>query len=136
MTLKFFLHEKRSILSGRRRLAFTATMSKEDEIAMDRSYVIENQRERQRLEALVRRLDDRALASPMDAGGTVAAVLGHLAFWDQRIVLLTEQFRAGGDVNPMNERDVDWINDAAKPMMLAMPPRQLAELAISIAAAA
>ena len=103
---------------------------------MDRSYVTANQKERQRLEALVRRLDDRALATPMDAGWTVASVLGHLAFWDQRIVVLTEHLRAGGDVSPMNERDVDWINDAAKPMLLAMPPRQLADLAVSIAAAA
>ena len=30
---------------------------------------------------------------------------------------------------------VDWINDAAKPMFLALPPRQAADLAIRIARA-
>jgi hypothetical protein len=45
----------------------------------DRSYITENDRERRRLEALVEKLDDRALSQPMPAGLTVAAVLAHLA---------------------------------------------------------
>ena len=61
----------------------------------DRSYVAENDRERRRLEALVGKLDDAALSRAMPAGWTVAAVLAHLAFWDQRIVLLSEQLRRG-----------------------------------------
>jgi len=105
-------------------------------MSTDRSYVTQNDAERRRLEALVARLDDRALARPMDAGWTVASVLGHLAFWDQRIVVLVERLRGRGDVPTVDESSVDWINDAAKPMLLAMPPRQLAELAVTIAAAA
>jgi hypothetical protein len=45
----------------------------------DRSYITENDRERRRLEALVEKLDDRALSQPMPAGLTVAAALAHLA---------------------------------------------------------
>jgi len=35
----------------------------------------------------------------------------------------------------INEADVDWVNDAAKPHFLAMPPRRAAELAVAIAEA-
>jgi len=102
----------------------------------DRSYVAENDRERRRLEALVGKLDDAALSRPMPAGWTVAAVLAHLAFWDQRIVLLTEQLRRGASVPPEEAGNVDWINDAAKPTQLALAPRRAATLAVEAARAA
>jgi DinB superfamily len=102
----------------------------------DRSYVAENDRERRRLDALVGKLDDAALSRAMPAGWTVAAVLAHLAFWDQRIVLLSEQLRRGAPVPPPDAGSVDWINDAAKPMQLALPPRRAATLAIDAARAA
>ena len=102
----------------------------------DRPYVAENDRERRRLEALVGKLDDAALSRTMPAGWTVAAVLAHLAFWDQRIVLLSEQLRRGASVPPAEARDVDWINDAAKPTQLALAPRRAATLAVETARAA
>jgi len=102
----------------------------------DRSYVAENDRERRRLEALVGKLDDPALSRAMPAGWTVAAVLAHLAFWDQRIVLLAEQLRRGASVPPAEAGDVDWINDAAKPTQLALAPRRAATLAVETARAA
>jgi hypothetical protein len=74
----------------------------------------------------------------MDAGWTVAGVLGHVAFWDQRIVTLIEAWETNGPaaVPPtLDGRDVDWVNDAAKPMLLAVPPRKAAELAVAIAEA-
>ncbi len=30
-------------------------------------------------------------------------------------------------------RDVDWVNDAAKPLCLALPPRVAADLAVAVA---
>ena len=102
----------------------------------DRSYVAENDRERRRLEALVGKLDDAALSRGMPAGWTVAAVLAHLAFWDQRIVLLGEQLRRGASVPPAEAGNVDWINDAAKPTQLALAPRRAATLAVETARAA
>jgi Mycothiol maleylpyruvate isomerase N-terminal domain len=103
---------------------------------IDRSYVAENDAERERLRALVGRLSDHDLARPMDAGWTVAGVLAHVAFWDQRIVVLLDDWeRRGTSWTPSLEdaRDVDWVNDAAKPLCLALPPRVAAELALSIA---
>ena len=104
----------------------------------DRRFVAENHAERLRLQTLVTRLDDADLARPMPAGWTVAAVLAHLAFWDQRLLALLEQCeRTGNAAMPeaLREADIDWINDAAKPLMLALPPRAAAHLAVSIAEA-
>jgi hypothetical protein len=104
-----------------------------------RTYIAENTAQRERLRALTKRLSDAELSRSMPAGWTVAGVLGHLAFWDQRILMLVEQWRTSGpDKMPrtLDYADVDWINDAVKPMLLAVPPRRAAELAMSIAEAA
>jgi hypothetical protein len=103
---------------------------------VDRSYVAENDAERARLRALVGRLSDQDLARPMPGGWTVASVLAHVAFWDQRVaVLLDEWERRGPAWTPPleDEEDVDWVNDATKALCLALPPRVAAELALSIA---
>jgi len=105
---------------------------------VDRSYVGENDAQRERLRALVRRLTDQELGRPMSAGWTIAGVLGHLAFWDQRVLVLLERWeRAGPSAVPpvLDHAAVDWINDAAKPMLLALLPRRAADLAVSIAEA-
>lgn len=106
-------------------------------MSVDRSYVAKNNTERARLRALVQRASDADLAHPMPAGWTVAAILAHLAFWDQRIIALLHTWqRAGLDSPPPALTDgdvVDWVNDAAKPMFLAMDPRRAAELALAIA---
>lgn len=105
-------------------------------MAADRSYVSVNDRERGRLEALVDKLDDKALGQPMPAGWTIAGVLAHIAFWDQRIILLIELLKRGESIPPLeNAVDVEWINDAAKPAQLALAPRRAATLAVETARA-
>ena len=104
-------------------------------MAADRSYVAVNDRERHRLEALVDKLDDKALSRSMPAEWTIAGVLAHIAFWDQRIILLTELLKRGVSIPVENPVDVEWINDAAKPAQLALPPRRAATLAVETARA-
>lgn len=106
-------------------------------MSIDRNVVSENDTERARLQALVARLSDADLARPLPANWTVAAVLGHVAFWDQRILLLLDAWQQKGIAPPPphHEADTDWINDAGKPFLLALPPRQLANLAVNIAEA-
>lgn len=102
----------------------------------DRSHDARNDAERKRLTALVARLSDRDLARAMPAGWTVASVLGHIAFWDQRIVTLIETWRkagVGSPPRPEDESAVDWINDTTKPLLLAIEPRRAAELTARIA---
>jgi hypothetical protein len=108
----------------------------------DRSYVAENEAQLTRMRALVDALTDDELAAPMAAGWTVAGVLAHLAFWDQRAVTLLERWGPDGQGPPpggpgsYDEEAVDWINDAAKPLVLALPPRVAARVAVEVAAEA
>jgi hypothetical protein len=103
-------------------------------MSADRGHVKENDAQRARLKALVSRASDADLGRPLSGGWTVAGVLGHVAFWDQRIVELAEKWQRDGVAPPpYQEADVDWINDAAKPFLLAVPPRKAAELAVAIA---
>jgi hypothetical protein len=108
-------------------------------MAAARAHDVENAETRERLRALVARLGDADLARPMPAGWTVAGVLAHVAFWDQRALALLEAWERQGVSavpRPIDEAAVDWINDAAKPLCLALAPRRAAELAVAIAEAA
>jgi hypothetical protein len=104
-------------------------------MSVDRTYIAQNDAERGRLRGLVGRLSDADLARAMPAGWTVAGILAHLAFWDQRILVLLEQWERLPSKPPRieNEADTDWINDASKPLLLALAPRQAANLAVAIA---
>ena len=107
-------------------------------MSVDRTFIAENDTECVRLRALVTRLNDADLARPMPAGWTIAAILAHLAFWDQRALLLLEQWEQSGLLavpRGLNDTDANWINDAAKPMFLALAPRAAADLAVAIAEA-
>ena len=108
-------------------------------MATDRSYVAENQAQLARLRALVDSLTDTELAQPMPAGWTVAGVLAHLAYWDQRIVVLMDRWGTDGRGTPpppIDEAAVEWVNDAGKPLCLALAPRAAAHLAVEAATAA
>ena len=105
-------------------------------MTVDRGFVDENSKARARLTDLVARLSDADLGRPMPAGWTVAGVLGHVAFWDQRIVVLLETWERKEALPPgLNAEDVDWINDAGKPFLLALTPRRGADVALTIAEA-
>jgi hypothetical protein len=104
-------------------------------VAEDRPYVEENTRERERLRALVERLSDDELVLPVNEYWTVAGVFGHIAFWDARILTLADKLERGepwieSDTEP---EDVDWINDASRALIHAVPPRELASLAMQTA---
>jgi hypothetical protein len=101
----------------------------------DRSYVEENTRERERLRALVERLDDDELRRPVNEHWTVAGVLGHIAFWDGRALGLAGKLERGVPFTPSDDEpeDVDWINDATRPLIHAIPPREAARLALLVA---
>jgi hypothetical protein len=100
----------------------------------DRFYIEANNRERERLRALVERLDDHALAAPVNEYWTVAGVLGHMAYWDIRVLVLAEKIASGepwaaGDAEP----DGDWLNDTTRPLIHEIEPRRAAEFALRIA---
>ena len=104
-------------------------------MAVDRSHEDENDAQRARLGSLVGRLKDEELARPMPDGWTVAAQLAHVGFWDARAVFALEKWARGVEPSPgdYEPEDVAWINDSAKPLCLALPPRTAAQLALRLA---
>jgi hypothetical protein len=90
-----------------------------------------NLRSRQRLEAVVSRLQQDDFAKTTDYGWTVSALLGHLAWWDQRVLVLLRHWLAEGlDESPVDSRA---INEAIKPLCHALEPQ--AALALCLASA-
>jgi hypothetical protein len=102
-------------------------------IPVDRSYVAENAAELRRLQSLVERLSDADLARPTPGGWTVASSLAHVAFWDQRVLHWLDRWDEGSAPRALDHADADWINDAGKPLLLALPPRVAARLTLEIA---
>jgi hypothetical protein len=102
---------------------------------VDRSFVTANAHELARMRAVVSRLSDRQLGTMVNEHWSVAGVLGHIAFWDGRALHLAGKLQRGEPLTTSENEpgDVDWINDASRPLIHAISPRALAELAVSIA---
>ena len=101
---------------------------------MERPFVKENTAERGRLKRLAESLNDTELNIPLAAGWTIAVALVHLAFWDERAVIVTRKWRKEG-VKGLSPIDTDAVNDALVPISLAIPPRAAANLALAAAEA-
>jgi len=100
---------------------------------MSNPYTLDNNAERQHLVALANRLTEDELRHPLEAGWTVAGVLAHLAFWDQRALLLLRKWRQEG-IGP-SPIDTDPVNEATRGFLVALPPCRAAQLAIAAAEA-
>jgi Mycothiol maleylpyruvate isomerase N-terminal domain len=102
-------------------------------IHMNRPFVVENARERERLTLLVGRLTDAQLSLPLNGNWTIAVALAHLSFWDQRRVSLMRKWKSSG-VSP-SPIDIEVTNECLLPLWRALPPRAAANLAVSAAEA-
>ena len=113
----------------------------------DRSYVEPNAQELERMRALVEGLSEDQLRSQVNEYWTVAGVLGHIAFWDGRALALADKLERGltrrsqhlfssDDLFSSYDQEpdeVDWINDATRPLIHAIAPAEAARLALEIA---
>src|SRR5688572_3103802 len=101
----------------------------------DDSFNEQNTRERERLRSLVARMTDEDLRGPMYGDWTIAGVLGHIAFWDARVLVLSGKLASGEPLVPDDDEpeNVDWINDSARQLIDAIEPRAVAELALRLA---
>ena len=97
-------------------------------------WIEENAREFERLRSLVERLADEELRSAVNEDWTVAGVLAHMAFWDARALVLGQKLQRGTPFSPADDEpeDVDWINDATRPLIEAIEPREAAALALRV----
>lgn len=101
---------------------------------MERQFVIENTKERERLRKLVNEMTDAELKLIIyKEGWTIAVALAHLAFWDERRRVMLKKWRQKG-VSPSPYIE-DIINDTLIPLLLAIPPRKAADLAVLTAGA-
>ena len=97
------------------------------------AFVEENNASRMRLETLLGSLTDEELAFSTSYGWTVSALLAHLAFWDNRVLALTRRWKDKGiDESPV---DSEAMNEALKPLCLAMERRTAVQLCLSSARA-
>src|SRR5512146_2987624 len=101
---------------------------------MDKPFVLENARERERLNALVARLTVNELKLPLAENWTIAAALAHLAFWDQWSLMRLHRWKQSG-VEASPPVDQDAVNDSFLPFALALEPRTAAKMAVSSAEA-
>jgi DinB superfamily len=96
-------------------------------------FVQENSESRRKLEGVVRGLSETELTRANAGGWTVSALLAHLAFWEQRALVLMRRRKANGlDESPI---DPNAMKDALMPFYLGIDPCKSAELCLSSTAA-
>ena len=96
-------------------------------------FVQDNNSSREKLAGFVRGLSETDLARTNAEGWTVSALLVHLAFWDQRMLVLLRRWqREGVGDAPV---DPDMINDSLRPIALAMPSQAAIALCLESAEA-
>jgi hypothetical protein len=102
---------------------------------MDNKYDRENEKSRERLQKLLNSLTVEELNYVIyKEGWTVAVMLGHLAFWDERRLALIKNWeQIGAKHSDITGIDEQTVNDALIPIFLAMPPRKAAGLALTAA---
>jgi hypothetical protein len=100
---------------------------------MNRDFQIANKASRERMRSLIEGMSDDELALPTVAGWTISSAFAHVAFWDFRILYLLKHWKEN-EIAP-SPYDVDAINEAQKPLFLALPPRMAANLALQAAEA-
>jgi hypothetical protein len=71
-------------------------------------------------------LSEKDLSTRMPAGWTVSAVLGHLAFWDQRALTLLDKWEKEGINDSVIDTDV--VNEVTRYLCLAIPPKVAVEI--------
>jgi hypothetical protein len=107
-------------------------MTRGDDL-MNREFEKTNKAARERMRLLIESMTDEQLTLPTVAGWTISSALAHVAFYDFRILFLLKHWKENEiETSPY---DVDAINEAQKPLLLALDPRAAASLALQAAEA-
>jgi hypothetical protein len=101
---------------------------------MDKPWIAKNKEWREKLQKFVSKVTDKELQLVIyKEGWTIAVMLGHLAFWDERRRVMLKIWKQKGVANSPSDENV--INDALIPLLLAIPPRKAADLCVTTAEA-
>lgn len=101
-------------------------------MTMDRSFIERNRAATNRIRAMAK-LPDEELQRPVGQHWTVAVLLAHLAFWDQRVLFVLEKTEQDGALFA-HQADA-YVNDYALPLLAAIPPQEAVRVAIEAAEA-
>ena len=88
---------------------------------MERSFVPENEKARMRLVSLVNRITDVDLGKDAGEGWTVGVIFGHMAFWDQRTIVMLRRWKKSGVAS--SPVDIEVLNESLAPILKAIPAR-------------
>ena len=103
---------------------------------MMHDFVRENEVSLRELQAVIEGLNENDFGREVGAGWTVATLLCHLAFWDQRtLYLLKEWQRSQFEAFRLSPQAIHSINEATKTLVQAIPSRAAAQLALASAEA-
>src|SRR5512140_852181 len=103
---------------------------------MPRDFIRQNEASRAELGQLVQRLSDRDFEHAVGNGWTIATLLCHLAFWDQRALFLLREWRSGRfEATRLSAQAVDSINEAGKAVARGVPGPAAGRMALESAAA-
>lgn len=97
-----------------------------------------NRSQRERLHALVGRMDSDMLAVSLPNGWTVAGALAHVAFWDRQRLCMMRRWSAGDMCSEVyhgcsDKYHGDLYNDAMQPLLELIPPERAAAAAVKAA---
>ncbi|TMD50895.1 MAG: DinB family protein [Chloroflexi bacterium] len=104
-----------------------------DVVPAERDHDVETDAERARLRRLIDRMSDSDLSRPMPAGWTVAGVLAHIGFWDARAIYWLDKWATGIPPSAYEPENTEAVNESAKPLCLALRPRDAAQLSLRLA---
>ena len=102
---------------------------------MDREHAQRNTQSRERLGTIIASASDEDLQRSLGDSWTVAAVLAHLAFWDQWVAARWDRYDRDGAIEDVPDGVVDLANAAGLPLWRAYEPRRAAALALTAAEA-
>jgi hypothetical protein len=93
-----------------------------------------NAKSRERIRNLISDSSDEELKLVINVEGwTVAVALAHVAFWDERRLVLVRKWKK--EAVAASPVDVDVVNDALIPFFSAICPRKAADMALQMAEA-
>lgn len=95
---------------------------------MDPDVLQKNAESRDRLLALVERLDEQTLNRQVEGEWTIAALLAHVAFWDQICAVRWDAFNEGGSLADVPDTLIEFINEANMPTWRALSGRAAVDL--------
>jgi hypothetical protein len=91
---------------------------------IDREFLATNEAARERLLQIMEPLTDEQMRRSVGHGWTIASSLGHLAFWENWLLVHLDRFHERGITRLTS--DADAMNDAMLPLLQQVPPDAIA----------